>query len=980
MTTITTRAGKNSPLSNVEVDGNFTNLNTAKLELGQAQSSGTANGVLYLNGSKAVTSGSALTFDGTNLATTGIARASSFLASNTNGITLSDDVAGGFLSYGYNSGRTNVASHVWYNGITSEQMRLASTGLTVQQGAVFNESGADSDFRVESDASTHALFVDAGNDRVAVGSSGPTQKFQVYSGSGTATKMYVQSDLNFAGLYAGTGANNRGAAVEFVAHTNVIDSTGFKIFSESDVVSRALVFSYAADASPYGALSYTERMRIDGPTELVINDPGNDYDFRVESDTNTHALFVDAGTSKVGINTSTAYGTLTVWQDSTPDLVFRDNTGNGSPRTIAGIGYETSGLGGTPKYAMTIDIGSYNDIFYTKLYSNGGGYGQVERLTLYDGSAVFNEGGLDYDFRVESDNSTHALFVDAGNSRVGIQNDSPVAVLDVSAYDVGTDPASATYLSRINIRNTAVSFAGNGGALTFQSGTGTNPIYASVIGWMQGSAAGGAFGDLVIATKPDYATANPVERARFKYTTEAVFNDGGLDYDFRVESDTNTHMLFVDAGNNSVGIASSTPGASGNLVINNTDNTRQALYIGAVTGNVSGAVGSQVHIRDTTAAIGTNGFAGVTFSSSPGIDYVLGKRWNGASSFVIRDGTATNDYLTITAGSEVVVNDSSADVDFRVESDTNTHALFVDAGTSRVGVNLSNPNVPLHVYVGTSNSTALQLSGLSGYTAGVGPRLVFQNGTSTGEELAGVQGSFDVDVNGNYGRLSFFTRTSDALGIEEKMRVGFNGALTTLPITNGHAVFNEGGVDADFRVESDTNTHAFFVDAGNSSVSIGTSTPGPASSLTVTGIIRPNLGIVSVNQIMGFVAGNYTGTRYWVLHDMTGNPQTAFNCMGDVHAASYTTWNLSNLWIRREYNTYNVYGGITGVTKNATTVSIVDITYNSSRYVAIKFAGGDPAIEANLVGYLMNQQYNGNDPTFINGTAGVTENAVVATY
>jgi hypothetical protein len=34
-------------------------------------SGGTANGVQYLNGSKAVTTGTALTFDGTNLATTG---------------------------------------------------------------------------------------------------------------------------------------------------------------------------------------------------------------------------------------------------------------------------------------------------------------------------------------------------------------------------------------------------------------------------------------------------------------------------------------------------------------------------------------------------------------------------------------------------------------------------------------------------------------------------------------------------------------------------------------------------------------------------------------------------------------------------------------------------------------------------------------------------------------------------------------------
>ena len=41
--------------------------------------SGTANGVAYLNGSKSVTSGSALTFDGTNFATTGTASATKMI-------------------------------------------------------------------------------------------------------------------------------------------------------------------------------------------------------------------------------------------------------------------------------------------------------------------------------------------------------------------------------------------------------------------------------------------------------------------------------------------------------------------------------------------------------------------------------------------------------------------------------------------------------------------------------------------------------------------------------------------------------------------------------------------------------------------------------------------------------------------------------------------------------------------------------------
>ena len=71
----------------------------------------------------------------------------------------------------------------------AERMTLASGGLlTNQVGAVFNESGADSDFRVESDSNTHMLFVDAGNNRVGINQSSPNSTLDV-SGSFRATAM-----------------------------------------------------------------------------------------------------------------------------------------------------------------------------------------------------------------------------------------------------------------------------------------------------------------------------------------------------------------------------------------------------------------------------------------------------------------------------------------------------------------------------------------------------------------------------------------------------------------------------------------------------------------------------------------------------------------------------------------------------------------------------------------------------------------------
>jgi hypothetical protein len=67
--------------------------------------------------------------------------------------------------------------------------------------------------------------------------------------------------------------------------------------------------------------------------------------------------------------------------------------------------------------------------------------------------------------------------------------------------------------------------------------------------------------------------------------------------------------------------------------------------------------------------------------------------------FKVNDQGVTREALRIDgAVSEVVVNQSSESlVDFRVESDNNTHMLFVDGSTDKVGINTDTPNSGLHV-------------------------------------------------------------------------------------------------------------------------------------------------------------------------------------------------------------------------------------------------------------------------------------------
>ncbi|NWJ44205.1 hypothetical protein HX837_08425, partial [Marine Group I thaumarchaeote] len=55
----------------------------------------------------------------------------------------------------------------------------------------------------------------------------------------------------------------------------------------------------------------------------------------------------------------------------------------------------------------------------------------VETGLIADGASVFNETGVDVDFRVESDDNANMIFVDGGNDRVGIGIATPASALDV---------------------------------------------------------------------------------------------------------------------------------------------------------------------------------------------------------------------------------------------------------------------------------------------------------------------------------------------------------------------------------------------------------------------------------------------------------------------------------------------------------------------------------------------------------------------
>ena len=110
----TTTSIGNLTLTNVTISSGSVTITDTTVSGNVTLSGGTANGVAYLNGSKVLTTGSALTFDGTNFLTTGSATGTAFIPSGstvpTNGMYLP------------------TTNSVAWSTNTTERMRLDASG------------------------------------------------------------------------------------------------------------------------------------------------------------------------------------------------------------------------------------------------------------------------------------------------------------------------------------------------------------------------------------------------------------------------------------------------------------------------------------------------------------------------------------------------------------------------------------------------------------------------------------------------------------------------------------------------------------------------------------------------------------------------------------------------------------------------------------------------------------------------------------
>ena len=202
---------------------------------------------------------------------------------------------------------------------------------------------------------------------------------------------------------------------------------------------------------------------------------------------------------------------------------------------------------------------------------------------------------------------------------------------------------------------------------------------------------------------------------------------------------------------------------------------------------------------------------------------------DGYIDFSIQVNSTLRNMLEIGA-SEVVINEESVDVDFRVESDGNTHMLLVDAGNNHVNIGTSTDRGGvLNVESTDTNDTLVLTSTDSGSDEGPILKLDRISSSPADSDVLGkikFFGQNDAGESTEYGNIDMRVGTSGVADGAENSRMIFrtmkDGSLNSrIDIQSDETCFNEGSQDVNFRIESNAVANIFNVDAGNDSVRIG---------------------------------------------------------------------------------------------------------------------------------------------------------------
>jgi hypothetical protein len=475
-----------------------------------------------------------------------------------------------------------------------------STALTANGGAVFNENGANVDFRVEGDTDANLLFVDASADFVGIGTNAPVAKLSV-SGA-------ISIDASVSSLPTNGGVGR--------------------------LTSNA--FTYFTGLNSGGAGTVLNNGNGTSTIQLVRNDPSGAYIVFEAGNGAEKMRLTSTGTLNI-VGAGTAGSTQAIsFSGSAPidSLVVAATTGN------VGLGTSTTTNGRLSAQAGTAATG--NSLFLANADGTYNPYLQIQHssagVKLFNSSSfgspannlIFGNGGVAETMRIDG----------SGNLGLGVTPSAWFA--SNKAFQIGSTGAVSNYTNGANIQtflsnnvfwNAAgtISYITTNTATSYTQDNGAHKWYAAPSGFGVGTAA-----------------------------TSLTSTQNGNSY--TIVSAGNTDFTLIGAANNNVGTTFTKSGGTGTGTgtVSQTVPFTQAMTLDA-SGNLGVGItnpGFRVDFRvGSTGNIAnfSDGTQNLTIGTASGsVSYV-----NGAAG-VLGLYTSDTERARITSGGDLLVGKTTS--------------------------------------------------------------------------------------------------------------------------------------------------------------------------------------------------------------------------------------------------------------------------------------------------------------------------------
>jgi len=737
---------------------------------------GTSNYVTKWTGTNSI--GNSVVYDnGTNV---GIGTSSPSVKLHVAGAIKTDSyIDFGSTTNGYIGGQTadtltyQADSHrFWNEAKTVEYVTFNTTSV------VFNDGGANRDFRVEGDTDTNLLFTDASTDRVGISTSVPDVRLQLNE-SVVDDNTYVY-DTNACMIVHPTGTST----------TSLNDPKEIFYLARQGTTGQAYGAAAAFSLSRYENSSTNSRTRLDidlahgtflnSKTKVITM--RSDGDVGIGTDSPTAKLHVNAaGVSSFRVESTQSYTYATLKHNSPNQWAYLEFNNDGVNRAfLQQNGTTTTNWGGPNALSMYNYAGPL--VFGTNTASTF-----IERMAIdVSGNITINDGGLNSDFRVEGDTDANLLFTDASTDRVGIGTATPTRQLHTAGSTALIADGSAYELE---ISASAATFGGN---------------RLQLLG------------------------------------TETVFNQAGGNYDFRVEGDTLDYLLHTDASkdevviHNAIGYGLNYATSEGWVQATGTPTTSQVGYYG---GNfaANGAAENYVDYSDLP-----NGLRGLVWQSRDnGTDYSADGGWGKEISGLDPNKTYVSIVYFRRVGSSTTgtfYHGCKGTNTLNLNGTTNTNPYFHAWGMANFPQDVWCVSIGI---IHANNDTISANTGFGGiYRLDTGEKIYnlstdYKMAASATIQTHRTYLYYDAvgDTDADWCWPGFYEVTADSI-------VNLLNTILYDHFSGRDITINEGGGNFDFRVEGDTDENLISVDASTDRVGIGILVP--QAKLDVNGSVRAN--------------------------------------------------------------------------------------------------------------------------------------------